>query len=384
MILAILFATYVMAPGVDAQTPLITLDALRNATYPIEVVPGGSAKLVNGHFEVTAAPGSASKATADFVTAVVGTLGGQPRAAVVIASSGGGTGLFFELYILDASGATLAKAMLGDRIRVESIEINAAGNVLVHTLMRRPAEPLASPPTARIVHAYGISAAGALTLLGPLVEAPTPAPAPTGNAGLLDAHGQDTGVEAMLLAMVVGAAWAARSLGGRARERRGLNRVASLAVTAPTVDLEAVRFDLVAGALGNARHQFLDVAGGEVADGAAVGADEVVVVVGGAEAIRGAAVVEDDLAHDVEVLEQPQRAEHGRPADARSRLDDVVGGEVVAEAKHCIQQRAPRGGEAVATAREGTFQGVGGRHSAIVPSPKGACQRVPVPAMMHQ
>ncbi|RLT42273.1 MAG: hypothetical protein DWI58_07000 [Chloroflexi bacterium] len=46
-----------------AQTAALTLDALRNATYPVEAVPGKVAALKDGHFEVAAAPGSSSKAT---------------------------------------------------------------------------------------------------------------------------------------------------------------------------------------------------------------------------------------------------------------------------------------------------------------------------------
>src|SRR3990167_4283357 len=42
-----------------AQQAGPTLEQVKNATYPVDVAPGGSAKLVDGKFEVAAAPGSA-------------------------------------------------------------------------------------------------------------------------------------------------------------------------------------------------------------------------------------------------------------------------------------------------------------------------------------
>ena len=289
--------------------PALTIEALRNATYPVEVVPGGNATLSNGHFEVAAAPGSASKATADFVTAAIGTLGGQPRAAVVIASSGGGSGTFFGLYVMDAAGKTLARSSLGDRVKVNAVSITSNGVVMVDMLTRGAGEPLSSAPAVQVSRAYGVDAAGTLTFLEPfdapstpppVVPAPAPAPAKTGNAGLVRGSGRPgAAFDVTLLALVVAAAWAARGLGGRGGEGAD----ARLAVAAAAVDLQAVRLDLVTSALGDARHQLLHVARGEVADRAAVGADEVVVVIRGAEAVRGAAVVQHDLAHDVEVLE---------------------------------------------------------------------------------
>ena len=217
-ILATLVVASTFASVARAQTTTLTLEPLRNATYPVESVPGGSAKLVNGHFEVAAAPGSASKATADFVTAAIGTLGGQPRAAVVVASSGGGSSTLFDLHVIDASGATLAKVNLGDRIKVNGVSITSNGVVMVDMLTRRAGEPFAVVPTVHVNRAYGVNAAGAVTFLGPF-DAPapsTPAPGRTGNAGLVGTTAPgDARLEAMLLATVVGAAFAARRTGSR-------------------------------------------------------------------------------------------------------------------------------------------------------------------------
>ena len=382
IMLAVIIA---LTPGSTgrAQQPAITIEALREATYPVDVIPGRAARLTAGHFEVAAAPGSASKATADLITAAIGTLGGRPRAAVVIASSGGGSGTFFELHVVDADGSALAKEALGDRIRVNAITINTSGTILVDMLTRGPGEPLASA-TVPVTRAYGVSAAGALAFLEPFsapasTPAPAPVPARTGNAGL--GHDGTPGGErgggareAILLAMVVAGAWGARRLDRRSQQRGH----ARLAVAAPAVDLQPVRLDLIAGALGDARHQLLHVARGEVTDRAALGADQVMVVVGRTEPVGGATVVQDDLTDHLEVLEQPERAEHGGAADRRRGLHDIVRSEVIAQTQHRLKERAARRGEPEPAACERAFDGLAGRggwHSIMVARLAEGCQR---------
>lgn len=193
-----------------AQTPALTVDALKNATYPVGAVLGGQAKLANGHFEVAAAPGSASKATADLVTSAIGTINSGPGAAVVLASSGGGSGVFFDLYALDATGQPIAKDSLGDRIQVRSLSINGAGHIVVDLLVHGPNEPLtsATQPERR---EYFVG--------NTLARITAPAPAATGTAGLDGAPHTSVAFEvAALVLMILGASFARTRT---ARERTG-------------------------------------------------------------------------------------------------------------------------------------------------------------------
>ena len=103
------------------------LTALRNMTYPSEWTRSGQAPLVNGVYEEPAAPDSASKIVirlTDFVA--VGTIGDQTMAALVIATDPGGSGVFFDLYLVrqrENRWSVVDRARLGDRIRVNTIEV---------------------------------------------------------------------------------------------------------------------------------------------------------------------------------------------------------------------------------------------------------------------
>ncbi len=212
LLLAVLALAPSMTSTAGAQAPALTLEALRNGTYPVDGVPGGTAKLTNGTFSVAAAPGSASMATATFVMAAGGTIAGQPGGAVVLASSGGGTGQFVDLYAVDATGKTTAKTSLGDRIKTEALAIDIAGRIVVDLMVRGPNEPLSSPATVPERRVYALTA-GALTR----VATPPPAPAATGSGGLDEASRVAAVQGLALLAAVLLAACVARGHVGGAR-----------------------------------------------------------------------------------------------------------------------------------------------------------------------
>lgn len=208
--LLIAFATIAIAlpSTARAQTPALTVDALKNGTYPVDAVPGGQAKLTNGAFSVAAAPGSSSMATATLQIATIGTISGQPGAAVILASSGGGSGTFFDLYVVDATGKTLAKDRLGDRVVVRSLSTDTAGNVNVDLLTHGPNEPLTSATQLeRRVYA----------LAGGMLVRVAPAPAATGNAGLDTSSRSNIAFEVATLALVVLGMSFARTRTGGAR-----------------------------------------------------------------------------------------------------------------------------------------------------------------------
>src|SRR5260221_5239002 len=105
------------------------VDAL-NATYTI-----GQRQVTvsNGIFEEPAAPGSAAKATTRVSDkGAVGELNadGKPDAAVILTSSGGGSGTFYYvagvLGTAHGKGDTTNAIQLGDRIVVDAVRIEGS------------------------------------------------------------------------------------------------------------------------------------------------------------------------------------------------------------------------------------------------------------------
>ena len=102
-------------------------EALRNMTFPSEWTRSGQAPLVGGVYEEPAAQDSASKIAIRLTDSVaVGTIGDQTAAALVIVTDPGGSGVFFDLYLVqqrENRWRVMDHAHLGDRIRVNTIEV---------------------------------------------------------------------------------------------------------------------------------------------------------------------------------------------------------------------------------------------------------------------
>lgn len=202
-----------------AQQPGPTRAQLETATYPVALAPGGNATLTGGRFEAPAAPGSASKVTVSLHAAASGVIGGQPGAAVVLASSGGGSGTFFELYAVDAAAKTIARASLGDRIVLNALSVDASGHIIVAMVGHRAGDPLCCP-TAPQTREYALQG-GALVLVATTpAPAPPPRPAATGTAGVEDARAFSALVEAIVLGAVLATSVAARALIRRSASSR--------------------------------------------------------------------------------------------------------------------------------------------------------------------
>jgi hypothetical protein len=118
-----------------------------------------------------------------------------------------------------------------------------------------------------------------------------------------------------------------------------------------------VAFDLVAGGFGEIAHEVGDSALVEVFDGAAVGADEVVVVPALGEAVVEAAVLEEDAADDSQLGQEADSAEDRRAAGAPAAVKEVVDGEVIALSEHGSDHGPAGGRHAVAARFE--FEGYG-------------------------
>ena len=144
---------------VRVESSGLTWQSLLNATYKTSVTPRGAA-LRNGTFEAEAAPGSASKVTVRLADiAAFGDLDGNlaPDAAVVLVSSGGGSGTFVELAaVSNERGAAhpVATVLLGDRILVREVRVEAR-RILVRLRARGATDPF-SLRTREISRRYAL------------------------------------------------------------------------------------------------------------------------------------------------------------------------------------------------------------------------------------
>ena len=130
---------------VSIESKQLAWQSLLNATYTTSITPRGAA-LRDGTFEAAAAPGSASKISVRLADiAAFGDLDGNlaPDAAVVLVSSGGGSGTFVELAaVRNERGAAhpVATVLLGDRILVREVRIEGR-RILVRLRARGATDP---------------------------------------------------------------------------------------------------------------------------------------------------------------------------------------------------------------------------------------------------
>ncbi len=148
--------------------PDLTLDQLSNATYPLDVAPGGEAQLTDGSFSAPAAPDSASEIMVDLSDSIAyGDIDGDgvPDAAVVLIAQTGGSGTFYYLAPVLNHGGTpeaLAPVLLGDRIEMQALSVDA-GEISVNMLTAGPDDPLCCP-TQETYNVYAL-VDGALELV---------------------------------------------------------------------------------------------------------------------------------------------------------------------------------------------------------------------------
>lgn len=131
--------------------PPLTVDALRNAEYRSEWPADGVAKLKDGQYEEEIVPGSASKLIIVVYPDMhaFGDLNGDGAddAAVVLATSGGGSGTFISLEaMVNDKGAPkhVASTPLGDRAQIKSVRIEG-GEIAVDMVTHGPDDPMCCP-----------------------------------------------------------------------------------------------------------------------------------------------------------------------------------------------------------------------------------------------
>lgn len=147
----------------DTNT-LFSQSALGNAVYLTEFVPEGQVKLVDGLFQQPAAPGSASMISVQTLPfSAVGDLDndGQPEAVVALASSGGGSGTFIELALLEEKDQVVvntAKILLGDRVQLNSLSLDGS-TILVDMVQAGPNDPMCCP-SQHVINQYVVTDGG--------------------------------------------------------------------------------------------------------------------------------------------------------------------------------------------------------------------------------
>ena len=128
-----------------ADAPGPGLEAL---IFQSKVYMGGVVTLTHGEYRAPAAPGSASEVIAKLSPKrAFGSMNGREFGAVVITTSMGGTGTFYELALLtkQASGwVNTDTVLLGDRIDLHSLTIDNS-QIVVSMTTQGPKDPMCCP-----------------------------------------------------------------------------------------------------------------------------------------------------------------------------------------------------------------------------------------------
>jgi len=135
-------ARFAAAPGGAEASELDSL------TVRSRVMESGPVTLARGRYSAPAAAGSASRVTV-FLTEwrAFGRIAGRETGAVVLVTSLGGSGSFYELALLvrqDGKWVNTDTVLLGDRVKVHSVAIDASG-VLVAMTAHGPKDPQCCP-----------------------------------------------------------------------------------------------------------------------------------------------------------------------------------------------------------------------------------------------
>jgi hypothetical protein len=159
-VLPVLLAVALMlaACGSAKTSDTLTTESLQNAEYQTEWTPEGTVRLEDGEYRAPAAPGSASEIVIALTEHIsMGELDGQPAAAVILYSSGGGSGTFYELHVMvdrDEQPYDIAWTQLGDRVQINSLAVEG-DEIVVDMVTHGPDDPMCCP-TQQVVQTYAL------------------------------------------------------------------------------------------------------------------------------------------------------------------------------------------------------------------------------------
>jgi len=126
-------------------------------TLHSKIVKPGTVTLTNGEFRAPAAPGSASEIAVRLTDKIAFGGAQADRAAIVVQSSLGGSGTFYELALLSrrAQGwVNTDTVLLGDRVKVRAVAIE--GIVVTVDLLAHAPEDALCCPTAEVRRRFDI------------------------------------------------------------------------------------------------------------------------------------------------------------------------------------------------------------------------------------
>ena len=142
----------------QTATEAFALETLQNGEYQTQWIPEGVVRLENGEYRAPAAPGSASEIVVALTEYIVtGELNDESAAAVILYSSGGGSGTFYELHVMverDGQPHDVAWTQLGDRVEINSLAIEE-DEIVVDMVTQGPDDPMCCP-TQQVVQTYAL------------------------------------------------------------------------------------------------------------------------------------------------------------------------------------------------------------------------------------
>jgi heat shock protein HslJ len=143
--------------GEEAAVPAEIVEALGNASYPLDYTGTGIIQLTGGEFREPAAPDSAAENVTQLTEHIaMGELSsGQSVIAAILVSQTGGTGTFYDLAVLqvqDGVPSNPVTTYLGDRIVVNNLAIEN-GQIMVDMIVQGPEDPLCCP-TQQVISTY--------------------------------------------------------------------------------------------------------------------------------------------------------------------------------------------------------------------------------------
>lgn len=134
----------------------LALTDLQNAAYKSDYGKDGVARLTDGKFTTPSAEGSELMNTVWLTNELAfGEINGTPSAAVILVESGGGSGVFMNLHVVQVKDGKLtdvASLQLGDRVNVTSLWIQD-GKIMVGMTQQGPDDPMCCP-TERVLNTY--------------------------------------------------------------------------------------------------------------------------------------------------------------------------------------------------------------------------------------
>jgi hypothetical protein len=145
----------------------LTIEKLKNAEYHSEYTAGGIAKLTNGVYREKILEDSASEIVVRLTESIAfGELSwGLPAAAVILKTEPGGSGTFTNLaVVIDNEGTpeNIASKFIGDRVKVQSIAIEAS-TIVLRTITHGPNDPMCCP-ILEVTRKYGLRGRGLVEL----------------------------------------------------------------------------------------------------------------------------------------------------------------------------------------------------------------------------